>query len=644
MYPPPRPARPLREGKAKAVLLLVGILGVGLAAGLWWRPWEGSTTGPSGGPPDDPRLTYDGPFQNVRPEVKYVGDATCARCHLDVVRTYSQHPMGRSLTPIAPLAAGQPYDDKHHNPFRREGWRFAVEARDGKVWHRCALLDSKGQVVDEYRLPVDYAVGSGTRGYSYLSVQDGFVTQTPISWYSGKDVWDLSPGFSVKFYHGRPVRGRCLYCHANRAHPAKGTVNCYREPVFTGYAIGCERCHGPGELHVQLRAASGRAEKPDHTIVNPAHLDWELRQAVCEQCHLKGEARVMRRGRGLNDYRPGLPLHAFWDVLMRARGAEEVTKAVTHVEQMYASVCFQKSAGEKKLVCTSCHDPHVKVDDSGRVAYYKARCLECHQQHGCSLPQAERLARQPQDSCIACHMPAHKTSDIPHTATTDHRILRDPPAEVPNQEERLDHWPPLVPFYRDREGFDEAEGRRDMGVGLMELAGEGKLPAARSSELALELLEEAVRRAPDDVAALEARGIALANLGHREEAAEAFEEVLQREPGRETTLVKAALLAQRRGRLTPAVDYWRRVTEVNPTRPDARRNLARLLLRKGDWQGLRPHCRAWLDLEPQDTDARLLWARCLLREGKETEARAEFDKARRLRPGTLPTFGKWKRD
>src|SRR5207253_975908 len=83
-----------------------------------------------------------------------------------------------------------------------------------------------------------------------------------------------------------------------------------------------ERCHGPGELHVQ-RQRERRTEPGDwdDTIVNPSRLEPALREAVCEQCHLQGQARVLRRGRGVFDYRPGLPLHLSWTVFEKPPGA-----------------------------------------------------------------------------------------------------------------------------------------------------------------------------------------------------------------------------------------------------------------------------------------------------------------------------------
>jgi len=41
----------------------------------------------------------------------------------------------------------------------------------------------------------------------------------------------------------------------------------------------------------------------------------------------------------------------------------------------------------------------------------------------------QRESRQRDDSCIACHMPRSGSSDIVHTAVTDHRILRKPETE-----------------------------------------------------------------------------------------------------------------------------------------------------------------------------------------------------------------------
>ena len=53
--------------------------------------------------------------------------------------------------------------------------------------------------------------------------------------------------------------------------------------------IDCERCHGPGSLHVSNRLTGVEPEgENDFAIVNPSKLDWERQIDVCQRCHLQG--------------------------------------------------------------------------------------------------------------------------------------------------------------------------------------------------------------------------------------------------------------------------------------------------------------------------------------------------------------------
>src|SRR5947208_14106694 len=150
-----------------------------------------------------------------------------------------------------------------------------------------------GESLLDFRLEAHYVIGAGGRGRSYLTDRDGYLFQTAISWYTAKGIWDLSPGFDADLLPGRPVSGECLFCHANQAAPMPGYRNRLAETAAAGHAIGCERCHGPGQLHVREGSAPGPV---DSTIVNPRKLEPALREAVCQQCHLEGEGGVGRPG------------------------------------------------------------------------------------------------------------------------------------------------------------------------------------------------------------------------------------------------------------------------------------------------------------------------------------------------------------
>ena len=151
--------------------------------------------------------------------------------------------MGRSLASIAELAPCQPYDARHNNPFEAFGARFRVDRQGDRVWHRQSRLDVSGRPVYRAGYPVHYVIGSGRNGFSYLTEHDGYLFQTPISWYSQKEHWDVSPGFDADRLTGRPVSGDCLFCHANRAHSLDSYQN-----RRVGAAGAEERPAGTGRL------------------------------------------------------------------------------------------------------------------------------------------------------------------------------------------------------------------------------------------------------------------------------------------------------------------------------------------------------------------------------------------------------------
>ena len=133
-----------------------------------------------------------------------------------------------------------------------------------REFHKETQRDEEGRVVAEVEAEITYALGSGTRGISYLLERDGRLFQSPIAWYGQKRKWDLAPGYERRNFHfDRVIEPECLFCHANRVRPVEQTVNRYEKPIFEGHAIGCERCHGPGALHVQGQELVERPGRDD---------------------------------------------------------------------------------------------------------------------------------------------------------------------------------------------------------------------------------------------------------------------------------------------------------------------------------------------------------------------------------------------
>src|SRR5262245_51590316 len=264
--------------------------------------------------PADPRLAADNAYLNVAPDVRYVGDAACAPCHQRIAEAYRRHPMGQSLFPVDEAPTIERFDAAGHNPFDAGGFHFAIERQERQIRHTASRTGAGGTVLAQLSAPIKYVLGSGKRGRSYLVETDGFLNQSPVSWYAQAERWDLAPGYANDKPHtDRQITAECLFCHSNEVARVTNSVNLYHKPIFRGHAIGCERCHGPGELHV--RAAERKAAL-ERTIVNPRQLEPHLREAVCQQCHLQGVMRVERLGRSVFDYRPGLSLHEFWSIFL----------------------------------------------------------------------------------------------------------------------------------------------------------------------------------------------------------------------------------------------------------------------------------------------------------------------------------------
>ena len=65
-----------------------------------------------------------------------------------------------------------------------------------------------------------------------------------------------------------------------------------------------ERCHGPGEIHVEQKLAGNIVDTSkyiDYTIVNPSKLPLDLQFDVCQRCHLQGTV-VLTNGSTFNDF------------------------------------------------------------------------------------------------------------------------------------------------------------------------------------------------------------------------------------------------------------------------------------------------------------------------------------------------------
>ena len=384
---------------------------------------------------------------------------------------------------------------------QRSGRRYVVERRDGQLWHKESLLPVSGvdsqpdplaDIQVEY--PMRYLVGSGRHSRTYLAEIDGFLIESPVTWYSSTQKWSMSPGFEGSNQVGfeRAADEGCLICHVGQVASINGAQNrlTINEP-----AIGCERCHGPGKMHVkyqQARTERMPGRNTDDSIVHPGRLSRGQHESICAQCHLRGDATVFRRGLSFSDFQPGMSL-ADVRIDYRLESDDGSMKVVGHVDQMHASRCYQNS---DSLNCTTCHEMHSNADPKLSQAFFRSKCLDCHSTKSCGLNPAKRQTESPDDNCVQCHMPQVET-DIPHIAFTHHRIGIHGQNTTPAKPEATAGQ--LIPFEATAD-LTGLAAQRCLGLAYAEFAArqsDGTL-AAEYRRRAIQLLESVANTAEAD--------------------------------------------------------------------------------------------------------------------------------------------------
>jgi hypothetical protein len=447
----------------------------------------------------------------------YTGNESCRPCHQQIYDAYMSTPMARTSGRVC--AAVPPGWFEH--------WSARVNysiARNGRVtWAAGAQSGSR---------QLDYFIGSGAAGRSYLYSVDNFLFQAPVTWYARQERWDVSPGYESDrtTRWSRAIEPNCLFCHASQARPIYGTQNRYADPPFAQSGVGCERCHGPGSEHI---AGRGR-------MVNPTRLAPPERDAVCSQCHLSGAARIEKAGKRIAAFRPGENLNDYVAYFVPVSTDGGAMRATSHVEKLEVSAC--KKASGDRLWCGTCHSPH-------KPAASRTACVTCHASTHCHRG----------DDCTACHMPKTRVVDGGHGVLTDHSIPRKPVHRDSKQDWRLTTFRGFTATHREL-GLAYAETNR------LDEARKLLLSVTPDASVWIRLgnWPAALRADPNSTVAMVNLGVARANSGDLATAESLWREALKRNPGLIEAGVNLLRLFEASGRKHEAQEMLEGIRRVEP--------------------------------------------------------------------------------
>lgn len=302
----------------------------------------------------------------------FAGDLACAECHR---KEYEAHQRsGHSHTSVlmskSNLAGRLAQMSAYEDPRRDQRWLFAIR-------------DDQFTVQDETHptmpaLSVSWLLGSGTHAQTAIAVDEQRRQGVELrwSWFANFKGLGLTPDHeqydvynrnSIECF-GRPMQAAdvsaCLGCHMTVGPPPGAPFR----PEFFIPNVGCERCHGPRQQHVEL-AKMGRGDE-SKPLINYQNAEEYI--TACAQCH-RDESNI-------------------------SATAEPHELVRFQPYGLKKSKCYLNSQGQ--LSCAYCHDPHDATSHNRRE--YNQQCQSCHQvaDHSTVCPV------KPQGDCIECHMPA----------------------------------------------------------------------------------------------------------------------------------------------------------------------------------------------------------------------------------------------
>jgi predicted CXXCH cytochrome family protein len=585
--------------------------------------------------------------------------------------------MGRSLSRVDLTALGAASTAASNATYfhRASDRHYSVSERDGRLVQRRHQVGPSGAEVNVFEAAADYVIGSGNHARTFVQrTSDGRLLQLPLSWYTeGGGRWAMSPGYDRPAHldFRRVIDEGCMSCH--NGYPREAVRDDGTGPKFPAAlpeGIDCQRCHGPGQGHIDAVAA-GDVPAARQAIVNPGRLDRDRQLEVCFQCHLEPTSsplpfQLRRAGQPSSGYLPGTPLadtFLYFDHAPSRSGADphadkfEIAGAAYRLAK---SACFNAS----QMTCLTCHDPHDVPRGEAAVRHYTAVCQSCHPAvHPAGPPQI--AAAGPRETCIDCHMPRRRTEDAVQVVMTDHYIQRVRPKRdltAPLDEavtlaashyrgEVALYYPKALPETPDNAlylALAQVQQGANLAAGIPRLQAAIEQHPAAPAEFAYELArahakagnhadvirwsEAALARDASFAPALKELAGAAAALGQWDRAVEALQRAVGLRPADAHALADLANMYLRRQQADEAIETARRALALDEVLPPAYNILGLAYLSRGDQGTAERQFREAIRLQPDYADAHVNLGNLLAGQRSYANAAAQFEEALRHDP------------
>jgi hypothetical protein len=352
---------------------------------------------------------------------KFVGTAECAKCHTQIAATQQTTPMAHAAAPAADSDILHAHADLTE---QRAAYHYELATSPNAV--NFSVTDG----AQSLSATIAWAFGLGHKGQTYIYERDGGFYESHLSFYKSLQALDLTTGHDaatpddLKSAMGRWLDAdearRCFGCHTTASSIAGHFDTSHLTP-----GVQCESCHGPGANHVAAMK-SGKIEQGRAAILNPRRLNATASVDFCGACH-----------------------RTWADVILGEQKFANVMNVRFQPYRLEDSKCWRNSAGDPRLACIACHNPHEQLNQD--ASSYDSKCLTCHSSAAAAATAQNSAAASPKNSahlvekavampldkshenstpkicpqsksnCITCHMPQVEVPTV-HATFFDHHI------------------------------------------------------------------------------------------------------------------------------------------------------------------------------------------------------------------------------
>ncbi|HXV65450.1 MAG TPA: ammonia-forming cytochrome c nitrite reductase subunit c552 [Vicinamibacteria bacterium] len=362
-----------------------------------------------------------------------VGESRCKTCHAD---EHAKWDGSRHSKMVQPATKKSVLGDFDRETVRLRGEDYGLRTEGGTFYISESFFTGRRR---EHQ--VRFTLGNRRIQHYLSTLEDGRIIVLPPSWDVLRKEWfhNLDIAAPDQQEGEIPVQlwnKNCFGCHVSE-EIKKYDVGARRyDTEWLDFGTSCERCHGPGQAHVE-RYENGGTPSTGGDIVVPTRLAHDRNSMVCAQCHSFRDVIAFGFTPGEDYYDYFMPLLEYSqepskDPTWWPDG--KTRRFSTNALGIWQSECFLEGG----VACTTCHadahEPEIETNFQLR-ADKRVLCTRCHEKIGNDV-SAHTFHDESRrgSSCVECHMP--------RSVVSIKAKIRDHSISIPAPENTIRHGIP----------------------------------------------------------------------------------------------------------------------------------------------------------------------------------------------------------